>query len=122
MPRAKKQPKKKAVNPYPSIVANLVEIPEGITKSFWPREIKLAKDLCDKFGLDKVKAWIPASKYPSISYLLVAEKDLAAQIERNWRLKNMKIPQVEKVKLEDEPVVESSNIQKTKRTIREWLK
>lgn len=116
------KPKRKGGNKYSGIVGNLITPPAKPLKSFWPREVKLAKDLCDKYGFEKVSAWCPKYPYPSIAYLLAAVEDIEDRIERNWVLFNSKNPERFEYELSEAPVADHKPKSFKKNTIKSWLK
>lgn len=117
--KTRKPYKARKPNPYVKVVQNLVEIPPNPPKFFWAKESKLAKELCVKYGEEKVLAYTPISKHPSLAYF-IAIGDVEQKIERNWRLKNIVIPERETYVL-GEKIGEDVGLSPPIDTIRSWL-
>lgn len=117
---AKKVAKKRG-NQYSVIVSNLIKIPEVVPKSFWAREVKLAKRLCELYGYEKVLIWCPKYPYPSIAYLLNKPLETEQSILKNWLLLTSKTPKVKKYNIEDKPISEIKTEPLKKKTIKTWL-
>lgn len=113
-PRVAKKP-----NPYLKVIHNLVDIPKECPPSFWAKESKLAKELCNKYGEEKVLAYTPMIKHPSLAYF-IAIGDVGQKIERNWRLKNIAIPKRDTYVL-GEKIGEDVGLSPPIDTIRSWL-
>lgn len=113
-PRVAKKP-----NIYLKVIYNLVDIPKECPPSFWAKESKLAKELCNKYGEEKVLAYTPISKHPSLAYF-IAVGDVEKKIERNWRLKNIVIPKRTTYVL-GEKIGEDVGLSPPIDTIRSWL-
>lgn len=116
-PKAPKKPRKP--NVFVQVIKNIVEVPAGASTSFWAKESKLAKALVEKLGEEKVLAYTPTDKTPSLAYL-IACGGLEERIERNWRLKQF-VPIERKTFELGEKIGPEVGIVPKNDTIRSWL-
>ena len=71
------------------IIGRLVDIPKVQKKFFWAREMKLLKDLEERYSLDFLEIVTFPKKYDSLAYLV--SKELKDTMDRKWRNFNFKV-------------------------------
>ena len=70
-------------------IGRLVDIPKTQKKFFWAREMKLLKDLEQRYSLDFLEIVTFPKKYDSLAYLV--SKELKDTMNRKWRNFNFKV-------------------------------
>ena len=70
-------------------IGRLVDIPKIQKKFFWAREMKLLKDLEERYSLDFLEIVTFPKKYDSLAYLV--SKELKDTMDRKWRNFNFKV-------------------------------
>jgi len=70
-------------------ISRLVDIPKTQKKFFWAREMKLLKDLEERYSLDFLEIVTFPKKYDSLAYLV--SKELKDTMDRKWRNFNFKV-------------------------------
>ena len=70
-------------------IGRLVDVPKAQKRFFWAREMKLFKDLEERYSLDFLEIVTFPKKYDSLAYLV--SKELKDTMDRKWRNFNFKV-------------------------------
>lgn len=116
----KEEKKKRKLNIYQEIIERLVDVPTGSVKAFWPREVKLAKDLLK--SMPDVDFWRNVTfgrKLKSLSGLKTEfGKETLENKIREW---NYVPPKLKELPLEKTEKIGKDTIRPTKKSLLEML-
>lgn len=71
------------------VIGRLVDVPTTQKRFFWAREMKLLKDLEERYSLDFLEIIHFPKKYDSLAYIV--SKPLKETMDRKWRNFNFKV-------------------------------
>jgi hypothetical protein len=71
-----------------AVIERLVDVPKNGKRFFWAREMKLLKDLEDRYSLEFLEVATFPKKYDSLAYIV--SQPLVKPMDRKWRNFNFK--------------------------------